>query len=136
MDVKLAELTDTIGRKPMLLNNFFDDPDLWRTIGEIGSELKEGTVKVFLNMTEKCAQIERKFQMLISVASTEVSELNQKRVEPLKMIHEAARDLVKDVAAPRIISNMTRIDALENNSLNIGLSFGVAPGGGPLVDIA
>ena len=87
-------------------------------------------------MTEKCAQIEQKCQRLISVAFTEVSQLNQKRVEPLKITHEATRDLVKDVMAPRVISNMTRIEALKNNYLNTGLALGVTSGGVPSVDIA
>ena len=75
VDVGLSELTDIIGWKPMLLKNIFDTPDLWGTIGEIGAELKEHSVKTTANLTYKCDQTENKCQMLIQVAATEDSML-------------------------------------------------------------
>ena len=45
VDIKLSEIIDSIGIKPALLDNSFDAPDLWGTISEIGSGLKEHAEK-------------------------------------------------------------------------------------------
>ena len=60
VDLKLSEITDTIGRKPMLLDNIFAAPDLWGTISEIGSELKEHANSTTSNFTTKWVELERK----------------------------------------------------------------------------
>ena len=62
------------------------------------------------------------------MVSTEVSVLNQKEVGPLKMTHDATRNLVKDVIPPRVISNMVRLEALEESSLNPRIDFGSISG--------
>ena len=123
VDLKLSEITDTIGRKPILLDNIFAASDLWGTISEIGSELKEHSDTTTLNVTTKCVEMERKCQRLINVASVEASVSSQKEVKPLQISHEAISDLVKNVIAPRVIDNITRIDTLEADSLhsNLGL---------------
>ena len=59
VDVKLSEITDIIGRKPMLLDNIFAAPDSWGTISEIGSELKEHFDKTASDLTAKCVQLEK-----------------------------------------------------------------------------
>ena len=123
VDLKLSEITDTIGRKPMLLDNMFAAPDLWGTISEIGSELKEHSDTTASNFTTKWVELERKCQRLMNVASVEASVSNQKEVKPLQIAHEAIIDLLKNIIAPRVIDNITRIDTLEADSLNSNLGL-------------
>ena len=72
VDVKLSELAETIGRKPILLENIFDAPGLWGTIGDIGAELREHSVKSTTNVTHKCDQVDRKYQRLPHIAANEL----------------------------------------------------------------
>ena len=79
---------ESIGRKPILLNNSFDAPDLWGIIGKSGSGFKKCSDKVTSSLTYKCDQIGQKYQRLINVASTEASVPNKKEVKPLKVAHD------------------------------------------------
>ena len=47
------------------------------------------------------------------------------------MVHNEARSLLMDVISLRVISNRTRLVALEGSSLNTGLAFGSTSGGAP-----
>ena len=47
------------------------------------------------------------------------------------MVHNEARSLLMDVISLRVISNRTRLVALEGSSLNTGLAFGSTSGGTP-----
>ena len=131
VDVKLSEITDTIGKKPTMLDNNFDAPDLWGTISEIGSEFKEFSGSAFKDFsdisasvfTEKCSKVERKCQKLIKIASVDASVSHDKKVKPLQQSHETIKSFVKDVLSPRIIDDISRLDNLESNALNVNTAM-------------
>ena len=87
VDIRLSEISDSIGKKPSMLDATFDAPDLWGTISEIGSEFKqfsETSFKDFSDIsasvfTEKCATIQRKCQKLIKTASVDTSVDHDKK---------------------------------------------------------
>ena len=80
--------------------------------------------------------MERKYQRLINVASTEVRMINQKQVESLKVTQDTIKNLVKKATSPRVINNIARIDALEANSVHSGMGFEATSSITPPSDVA